>query len=581
MSATGPGVDPITLEVIFTQLAETVAAMEHLLFHSGYSTILRESFDGSAGVCDRDGRVVMAAGAPYHLLPYHLSVRAVLDRYPHAAMREGDSFVLTDPYAGGNLHVPDLVVVTPVLERGEVLCFCVSVAHKTDLGGLVPGSSGAGSREIFHDGLLLGGIRYWTTDGVVPEVEDVIRRNSRSPDTVAGDIRAQVGCTRVGVQRLLRLCEEHGADRLQHALGERQRLTEQRVRRELARWPDGESEAEAWVDHDGVDLDRAVRVHVAVTKRGDEITADLSGMHEQVKGPINLRPQHAETAALLALLAFLDPDIPINDGARRPLRLVNPEGRVSNARWPAPVNSYFGFTHVLYSTIQRALAQFNPERAVGTAGFGIGALAIGYRERRGRQPIQYELLVTSLGATPEHDGASPVQAMSHVTPSTPVEILETEFPVRVRQFQWLPDTAGAGRYRGGPGYRKEYELAADALATLRLGHQFRHGGWGVLGGAAPRTISATLEPGRPRERPLHPLETLDLQAGQVFRIDMPGGGGYGDPLTRPPEEVAEDVRNGVVSAEGAERDYGVIVEAARLAVREKETARLRAARASR
>jgi len=187
------GLDPITLEVINNRLREIVATMEHLLFHSGYSTILRESFDGSAGLCDREGHTVMASGAPYHLFPYYYSVRGVLRNYPLEEMRDGDSFILTDPYWGGNLHVPDLVIVTPVFVDGQVIGFCVSIAHKTDLGGLVPGPSGAGAREIFHDCLLLPGVRYWTRDGVGRGMWALAKRNSRRPGMVAGDVRGARG----------------------------------------------------------------------------------------------------------------------------------------------------------------------------------------------------------------------------------------------------------------------------------------------------------------------------------------------------------------------------------------------------
>jgi N-methylhydantoinase B len=298
-------------------------------------------------------------------------------------------------------------------------------------------------------------------------------------------------------------------------------------------------------------------------------------MHEQVKGPTNLRPSHAETAALLALLTYLDPTIPINDGARRPIHFVNPAGRITNAHWPAPVNSYFGLTVVVYSTIQKALAQFNPRRAVGTAGFGIGAIAVGYRQG-GRQAIQYEILTSALGATPEHDGTFPVMAMSHATPNTPVEILETEYPIRVVCHEWIADTAGAGRYRGGPGSRKEYELLADALFTLRMGHQFKHAGWGVLGGQAPPTARALLNPDSARERTLGPLETLSMAPGDRLRVELPGGGGYGDPRSRDPAAVLEDVRNGYVSREAARATYGVAVDPATGTVDWEVTATLRA-----
>jgi N-methylhydantoinase B len=566
--------DPITLEVLNSRLRETVSTMEHLLFHSGYSTILRESFDGSAGLCDREGNVVMASGAPYHLFPYYYSVRGVLRSHPIEEMADGDSFILTDPYWGGNLHVPDLVIVTPIFVEGEIIGFCVSIAHKTDLGGLVPGSSGAAAREIFHDGLLLPGLRYWTRDGVVKDMELLIKRNSRSPETVAGDIRAQVGCTRVGAQRIRDLCAEYGKDTITFVFSELQRLAELRVRRGLAEWPDGEAEAEGWTDHDGVDLDTPIRLHVKLTKRGDEITVDYSQMDAQAKGPTNLRQPHAETATLLALLSYLDPTIPINHGARRPIAFINPEGRITNARWPAPVNSYFGLTAVVYATVQKALAQFNPRRAVGTVGFGIGAIAVGYRQGA-RQSIQYEILITSLGATPQHDGTFPAMAMSHVTPNTPAEILETEYPIRVLRHEWIPDTAGAGRYRGGPGVLKEYQLQADALFTLRMGHQFKYSGWGVEGGKAPPTARASVNRGTARERALGPLETMSMLPGDTITIELPGGGGYGDPLLREPEQVLEDVLNGYVSIRAAREVYGVAIDPERMQIDWEATRQIR------
>jgi len=207
--------DPITLEVINNRLREIVSTMERLLFHSGYSTILRESHDGSACLADRDGGVVMGSGLPIHLFPYFYIIRAILKEYPPDEMRDGDSYIITDPYLGGNLHVPDLGVVTPIFAGGELLGFAASIAHKPDVGGLVPGSSSANAREIYHDGLLLPPVRYWTRDGVVKEVDAILRRNSRMPDVVAGDVRAQVGCTKVGATKLQELCREYGTDSIE------------------------------------------------------------------------------------------------------------------------------------------------------------------------------------------------------------------------------------------------------------------------------------------------------------------------------------------------------------------------------
>lgn len=571
-------IDPITLEVIRNRLREIGATMEHLLFHSGYSTILRESHDGSACICDPDGYAVETPGHPIHLFPYSFTVKCVLERYPLATMQEGDCFISSDPYAGGSLHVPDFVIVTPIFVEGEIIGFSCSIAHKPDVGGMVPGSSGAGAREIFHEGLLLPGVKYWTKDGVVPEVEAIITRNSRVPEIIAGDLRAQVGCTKVGVQQVQKLCEEYGKETVTTAFSELLRLSEQRVRDKLAEWPDGEGEAETFVDHDGVDLDKPLRLHVRVIKKGTDITIDYSGSDPQVKGPTNLRPQSSQVAGLLALMVMLDPTIPMNDGARRPITFINPEGRLTNAKWPAPVNSYYGLSNVLYSTIGKALAEFNPERAVASAGLGLGAIAIGYEfNRTGRKAVQYELFVTAQGGTSTHDGSSGTVGFLNLTPNTPIEIIESEFPVQVQEFSWIPDSAGAGRYRGGLGNCKQYKLLGDATLTLRLGHQFNFSGWGVFGGEAPRPMRAWLNPGTDRERQLEPLETLHLKKGDILRVEMAGGGGYGSPLDRPAQSVLEDVRNGYVSIAAAASTYGVVIDPASLELDADATRKARVA----
>ena len=573
--------DPITLEIINNRLGEIVSTMERLLFHSGYSTILRESHDGSACLTDQNGGVVMGSGLPIHLFPYFYTVRAVLREYPVSEMRAGDSYIITDPYLGGNLHVPDLSVVTPIFVGGELLGFAASIAHKPDLGGLVPGSSSANAREIYHDGLLLPPVRYWTREGVVKEVDAILRRNSRMPEVVAGDVRAQVGCTKVGAAKLEDLCVEYGTETIRESFGRLQELSERRMREGLAGWPDGESKAQGWMDSDGVDLETPLSVRVRVVKKGDGITIDLSEMNDQVRGPVNIRPQATESGAALALLGFLDPTIPINDGCRRVITFVNPEGKLTNPLFPAPVNNYYPTTHVVYSAIQKALATFSPDRAVGATGFGAGGNTLGYRRARAGKPaVQYEIFAASMGGTPANDGTPYITPMSHITPFTPIEILENEYPVRVTRFEPIVDSHGAGRHRGGPGYRKEYRLLGDAVFTLRMGG-FRMGAWGVFGGKEPTLASCTLNPGTEREERLPPLMTREVKDGDVIRIDLPGGGGYGDPLEREPCKVLEDVLNGYLSAEAAEREYGVVIDPAILAVDTERTARLRSGHAIR
>ncbi len=364
----------------------------------------------------------------------------MLARTPLERLRPGDSFISNDPYKAGSSHVPDMVAVTPCFHDGSVVGFGVSVAHKADVGGLVPGSSGAGAREIFHDGLLLPPVRFQSADGIDRDVEAIIANNSRIPDIVLGDLRAQVGATRIGGERLAALCDEYGADTVRAVMASLMDLARRRLSTEIARWSDGESEAEGFLDHDGAQKDKPVRIHVRATKAGERLVLDFSGSSAQTVGPVNLVTSTAQAVSMLAVLATSDPTIPVNDGIAQAVEFVIPPGLVVSPRHPATVNHYFPTAHLTYNVVLAALGRLNKARAVAPSGLGSGAISIGYRTARtGKPAVLYELLNTSLGGTATHDGTPIVMAMCHFTPGTPVEIIESEYPIRVRAFELVAD----------------------------------------------------------------------------------------------------------------------------------------------
>jgi N-methylhydantoinase B len=573
-------IDPITIEVVTNRIREIAGSMEHALYHSGYSPILRESKDGTAGLADAQGRVVfIGGGLQYHSLGYEQAVRSVLARYPRETLRPGDSFIVNDPYLGGNPHAPDMVAVTPGFHRDALIGYGVSIAHKADIGGLVPGSSGAAAREIYHDGILIPPVRYRSAEGINEAVEAILRNNSRVPDVVLGDLRGQVGATRVGVERLAALCDEYGAPAIRTIMSEILTRTARRVRAEIAEVRDGVAEAEGFLDHDGAVKDRPVRIHVVAEKRGDRLRLDFTGSSPQTRGPVNVLAWTAKAGSLLALIAATDPTIPVNSGIADAVEFVFPPGSVVDPQRPATVNLYFPGLHLIYNCVLAALGQLNPARAVAPSGLGTGALAIGYRRSRSDKPaVQYELLSTALGATSAHDGAPMVQAMNHITPGTPVEVLESEYPVRVRRFDVRCDSAGPGTYRGGVAYVREYEMLEDAILTVRTTNQ-RYTAWGLAGGKSPAPARATLNPDGPRHETLEPIVTRELVTGDVVSLELSGGGGYGDPYARDPDAVLADVRNGYVSLAAAAEAYGVAIDPRTLDIDANETARLRSAAA--
>lgn len=569
--------DPITIEVMTSRLREVAATMEHALYHSGYSPILRESRDGTAGLTDAEGRVlIVGGGLQYHSLPYQQAVRGVVERYGHAGLRPGDSFIVNNPYICGNPHVPDMVAVTPGFYRGRLIGFGVSIAHKADLGGIVPGSSGAAAREIFHDGLLLPPVRYQTTEGVNEEIESIIRNNSRIPDVVIGDLRGQVGCTRLGCERLAALCDEYGVDKVLAVMDSILALTARRLHAELGSWRDGTASAEGFLDHDGAVRDQPVRIAVRATKTGDRLVLDFSESAPQTQGPVNINAWTARAVSLLAVLASTDPSIPMNSGLLDAVEFVQPAGLVINPQHPATINHYFPTAVMVYSCVLSALGKLNPARAVAPSGLATGALAVGYRKgRMGKATVQYEIGSTGLGGTAGHDGTSIVQPMNHITPGTPIEILETEYPLLVRKFDVWCDSAGPGRNRGGAGYVREYEVHEDCILTSR-GSNHIFPSWGLAGGLAPPVARTTINPDRPNEERLGPIETRHLKAGDTIRLERSGGGGYGPPGERPAEAVLADVRDGYVSVTAAAAAYGVVIDPISLRIDEAATGRRRA-----
>jgi N-methylhydantoinase B len=548
-------IDPILLEVIANRLEEIQQVMKHRLFHTGYSTILRESFDGSAGLTTADGRLIGASGMTTHTGPYARLVRAIVEKYG-ADIHSGDAFVTNDPYRGGSSHTPDVATAAPVFVDGEIVAFCTSFGHKPDVGGIAPSSSSAASRSIFHEGLLIPPVKLYEKGVLAEGVRSIIANNSRTPELLIGDIEGQVGCTRIGGELIEGLCRQYGVPNVRAAIEQLLQASEKRLRQCLADMPDGEAESENWLDSDGAS-DQPVRIHVKVTKRGDKITLDFSGCDAQTPGPANAVVQAVRASAAGAVVGFVDHTIPYNDGVFRTVEMVCPEGRVINPQSPAPVNSYIPATHMVFNLVTTALSRLCPYKAVAESGLGLGAVAFSYSATRtGESYVQYDIVETGLGGTPLGDGASMIHPMMIFETVQPIEIIESEFPVRIRNFGIRPDSAGAGEHRGGVGFVREYEVLQPAQFMSRLS-QRRFGARGAAGGGAPLASRSIYNPGRADERVLRGLDQMLLAPGDVIRLEQSGGAGLGDPARRARECLLADVADGFVSIESAASDYGV------------------------
>ena len=556
-------VDPITLQVIQARLAGIVQEMQNSLFRTGYSTIIRESQDASCAILNCQGEVI----AQHVVLPLHMGAfpacaAAILKHFPRDEICDGDAFITNHPYLGGSPHAPDMGVLTPIFYKGDWVGFAADMAHKSDIGGTVPGSGSGSAREIFQEGLHLPPVKFVSRRGPVKEIEAMITANSRTPALVIGDLRGQVGAARLGERRIAELMERYGKETIVESTELLSSHTEGRIRQAIALWPDGESEGESFVDHDGIDLTRPIRLHVKIKKSGDQIHFDFRDCSDQTQGPANIRPPLVKAAVAYCLVALVDPFLPINQGLARTVDATFREGSVVDPRFPAAVNTYMPTALALTEAVLKALAPFVPKKSIA-GGSGSAALVLGGRDAASQRPfVHYEIFSGGTGARSGKDGVSATAFHLSNCKTAPVEIIESEFPARVERFEMISDSGGAGEWRGGLGFARDYRILIDDVRFSMRTDKHSVEPWGMNHGSPGGKGACVIGPETPQEKRL-PSRFGDhrLNRGELLRIERPGGGGLGSPLKRPVEKVVEDVRQGYVSIDKARFDYGVVVEA--------------------
>jgi N-methylhydantoinase B len=562
----GPGpsrapIDAVDVEVVRASLSGIVQEMQNSLFRTGFSTIVRESQDASCALMNAAGEVI----AQHVVLPLHIGAfpaccAAVIETFGED-IAEGDAFIINHPYHGGSPHAPDMAVITPVFFDGVLFGFCGSIAHKSDIGGPVPGSCSGQAREIFNEGLQLPAVRYHSRYRPNADIERIIGANSRTPELVLGDIRGQLGADRLGERRLIELLGKYGRGKVQGCVERLFEMSEAKIRSALAQWREGRWEAERFVDDDGIELEKPVRIHVVLEKTADAVRFDFTGSAEQTRGPANIRPPLVQAACAYCLISLIDPKIYVNSGLLRAFAVVTREGSVLDPKFPAPVNTYNPTVHALVDALFDAVSH-SAQGNVRADGSGSRSIILGGRSTHtGKGYVQYEIIAGGAGARASKDGVSGITVNQSNAKIAPVEIIETEFPTRVLRFELIRDSGGAGEFRGGLGIRREYLNLEDARFSIRsMKHVIPPSG---IAGAGPgRTGDIWINPDGAGAKRL-PTRYADypLRKDDIFRLDTPGGGGYGDPLRRPPERVLADVREGYVSVEAARDLYGVVIEA--------------------
>lgn len=521
---------------------------------SSFSPVIRDYLDYSTAICDGHGRMVAQGfSLPLHLGAIPRAMRTVLSAYPHG-LRTGDVAIFNDPYAGG-MHLPDIFMVAPAAVGETLIGHVVIVAHHADIGGRVPGGSAADSREIFEEGLRLPPVLLQRAGRIDRQVEAIIKANVRLPNLVWNDLEAQLAGCVSGSRALEDLVVRQASGTFTRQLEALRCYSRERLEAVIGSWPDGTYRFEDWEDHDGITA-RRVPLRVAVTIEGSRIAFDFTGTSPQVPGAINATLSFTESACYAAVRALCAEDIPVNAGFFEPIAVHAPEGTITNARFPAAVAARGVIGYRIIETIYGALSAALPDRVPAAGDGGITGIRFGgYREDGARFQLN-DIMCSAWGARPGLDGVDGAATMAANVANRSIERAEQEDPVRVLAYEFVPDTGGAGTWRGGLAIRRALEfLEVEATLQVRT-HRSETPPFGLHGGLPGACSQTHLTHAGVREK-LPGKATLRIERGDVVEHITAGGGGWGDPGQRPHGALEDDLAEGKVTQASAVQDYGV------------------------
>jgi N-methylhydantoinase B len=563
-------VDPITLGVIWGALQSVAVEIGTTVHKTAYSEQAREGQDFSVAVFDAKGRMV--AQGPYspgHMGAMSFAVRNALAAHPVETLRPGDAILLNDPLLGSG-HLPDFFVTQPAFHEGALVGFAVNILHHTDVGGQRPGSQGVeGIFDYFQEGLRIPPTKVWREYEEDPGILGIIAANTRTPEKVLGDLRAQRSALRVGERRLQELAARYGRDVLVQATEEIIARTEASMRKAIAKFAPGVYTFEDFMDDYGPGTE-PLRVAVTVTIAHDSMVVDYEGSSPQTASGMNSYINYTRSYAYAAVKCLTDPLGPMNEGALRPITVKAPEGSFLNPRPPAGGGPRAIICYRTFESVIGALAKAAPARVAAAASHMANPTFGGWDRAKQRRCVAYELVLSGTGARATKDGC---EAMSWAfnAANIPVEAQEANQPVIVERFELLRDSAGAGKFRGGCGIRRDMRFLVDEGKLTNLSDRQKVPPYGLFGGRPGGLGRTVINPGGD-EQVVHGKASREFAYGDVISFQQSGAGGYGDPLEREPRRVLEDVLDDYVSIEAARGEYGVVIEGRGVDLRVDETA---------
>ena len=567
---TGFKTDPVQLEILVQRFRSIAEEMAYALKRTGYTAFVNETGDLGVALISKNGEIFgfpKAIGITMFVSLNYLTVLNAVEE-----LEEGDIIIFNDPYTTGGVgsHLPDINIFKPIFYGGELICYAFAYVHVTDIGGKVAGSLSPSSYEIYQEGLRIPPMKLYRAGQPNQDFLDLFFANCRIPEDNWGDIGAMVTAVNLGEQKICELIDRYSFDDTWQAIDDALDYSEARSRAVIEKIPNGRYSFSDYLEDDVV-TDIPIKIKVTVIIKGGSILLDFTGTDVQVRASFNLysegKPHPWMVYKIMFLLLTMDHEIPLNAGLMRPVEVAVPEGSILNCTFPAAIGLRTTLGVRVQDALMGAFAQAIPD-VVPAAGAGYVAPIV-FAEPNllsgGLKVTVVEPMVGGTGATADSDGvnARDVVDLSNLR-NNPVEIVESIAAVKIKRYGLREDSAGAGKYRGGCGKILEFEiLSPDCLVTARGMERHRFAPWGLLGGYCGAKGKVLLRAAGAEEfEDIGKIDSLKLSSGDILQVHTPGGAGYGNSLERDIEQIEKDLADGIISANAAERDYGVVLNGA-------------------
>ena len=553
-------IDPIQFEVVRSALTQVAEEMAAALRRSAYSTNVKTRQDFSCAFFDRDCRPISQAFTqPVHLGSFVELIPTSVAQYGSENLEPGGMLVVNNPFGGGS-HLNDVTVFGPVHHNSELVGYVASLAHHVDVGGGAPASIGP-FQEIFQEGVIIPPVKLVKRGEMNEDVFKLLLAQIRSKRVTTGDFRAQVAANTVGARRLVNLVEKYGVNDFDNYVTAVVDYTDRRTRSEIANIPNGVYGSAGFLDYDGFS-DKVVNLKVEITVKGESVFFDFDGCDPQRRAPVNSTKAMTFSACAYALRALMAPDMPVNDGFYRHIKMNAKPGTVVHAIHPAPVVGGWETQVRINDMLFKAFSAGMPEKIAASTKAMMAQAGFGIIDRNnGEYHCNYEALAGGYGGRATSDGPDAVQQHGQNTENAPVEEVESHFPMRVSRLSLIEDSEGPGKFRGGLGMRRDYHFPEDPATFTVLSDRDIQGPQGIFGGMEGRKAYYILNPDDPGQESseLTSKCVVELKPGDTVSFQTPGGGGYGPPTERDPSAVLKDVIGGKVNRQRAKDFYGVII----------------------